>query len=157
VREALRVGYRHIDTAKDYGNERDVGDAVRASGLPRAEVFVTTKLWNDDQGFDRARRAFDASLARLGLDYVDLYLLHWPVPGLRLDSWPCSISSCPPRRWRSWMGSRRGWRPAGIPATSPDRPPGAGTGRILAPSCAPPRLSFSSCSSPPALSPTTFT
>jgi len=87
VREALRVGYRHIDTAKDYGNERDVGAAVRASGLPRGEVFVTTKLWNDDQGFDRARRAFDASLARLGLEYVDLYLLHWPVPGLRLDSW----------------------------------------------------------------------
>ncbi len=87
VRSALEVGYRHIDTAKDYGNEADVGAAVRASGLPRGEVFVTTKLWNDDQGFDSARRAFDASLARLGLEYVDLYLLHWPVPGRRLESW----------------------------------------------------------------------
>jgi diketogulonate reductase-like aldo/keto reductase len=81
VGEALRVGYRHMDAAKDYGNERDVGAAVRASGLPRAEVFVTTKMWNDDQGFGRARRAFDASLARLGLEYIDLCLLHWPVPG----------------------------------------------------------------------------
>jgi diketogulonate reductase-like aldo/keto reductase len=87
VETALRLGYRHVDTARIYGNERDVGAAVRASGLPRAQVFVTTKLWNDDQGYDRALRAFDASLERLGLDYVDLYLLHWPVPGKRLDSW----------------------------------------------------------------------
>jgi diketogulonate reductase-like aldo/keto reductase len=87
VRTALDLGYRHIDTAKDYGNEADVGAAVRESGLPREEVFVTTKLWNDDQGYDEALTAFDASLARLGLDYVDLYLLHWPVPGKRLDSW----------------------------------------------------------------------
>jgi diketogulonate reductase-like aldo/keto reductase len=64
-----------------------VGAAVRASGVPREQVFVTTKLWNDDQGYDRALRAFDASLQRLGLDYVDLYLLHWPVAGKRLDSW----------------------------------------------------------------------
>src|SRR5437867_1984308 len=87
VREALRVGYRHIDTARIYNNEQDVGAEIRASGLPRGDVFVTTKLWNDDQGFDRALRAFEESLGRLGLEYIDLYLLHWPVPGRRLDSW----------------------------------------------------------------------
>jgi diketogulonate reductase-like aldo/keto reductase len=87
VREALAIGYRHIDTARVYGNEREVGSALRASGLPRSEVFITTKLWNDDQGYDAALRAFDASLARLGLDTIDLYLIHWPVPGRRLDSW----------------------------------------------------------------------
>jgi diketogulonate reductase-like aldo/keto reductase len=87
VRAALRLGYGHIDTARIYGNEQDVGEGVRASGLPRSKVYVTTKLWNDDQGYDTALRAFDASLARLGLDYVDLYLLHWPVEGKRLDSW----------------------------------------------------------------------
>jgi diketogulonate reductase-like aldo/keto reductase len=87
VTAALRLGYGHIDTARIYGNEREVGEGVRASGLPRADVFVTTKLWNDDQGYDSALRAFDASLERLGLEYVDLYLLHWPVEGKRLDSW----------------------------------------------------------------------
>jgi diketogulonate reductase-like aldo/keto reductase len=87
VRAALRLGYGHIDTARIYGNERDVGEGVRASGVPRGEVFVTTKLWNDDQGYDEGLRAFDASLERLGLEYVDLYLLHWPVEGKRLDSW----------------------------------------------------------------------
>jgi diketogulonate reductase-like aldo/keto reductase len=86
VAAALELGYRHIDTARIYGNEADVGAALRASGVPREEVFVTTKLWNDDQGAS-ARRAFEASLSRLGLDYVDLYLLHWPVPKLRLASW----------------------------------------------------------------------
>jgi methylglyoxal/glyoxal reductase len=87
VSAALRLGYGHIDTARIYGNEHDVGEGVRSSGVPRSEVFVTTKLWNDDQGYDSALRAFDASLERLGLDYVDLYLLHWPVEGKRLDSW----------------------------------------------------------------------
>jgi diketogulonate reductase-like aldo/keto reductase len=87
VTSALNLGYRHVDTARVYGNEVDVGAAVRESGVPRGEVFVTTKLWNDDQGFDSAARAFDASLARLGLDYVDLYLIHWPVPQRRLESW----------------------------------------------------------------------
>jgi diketogulonate reductase-like aldo/keto reductase len=87
VREALRLGYRHIDTARVYGNERDVGVAMRESGVPRAQVFVTTKLWNDDQGYDSALRAFDASLSRLELEYIDLYLLHWPVPRKRLESW----------------------------------------------------------------------
>jgi diketogulonate reductase-like aldo/keto reductase len=87
VLEALRCGYRHIDTARIYGNERDVGAALRESGIPRSELFVTTKLWNDDQGYAAARRAFDASFERLDLEYVDLYLLHWPVPGKRLESW----------------------------------------------------------------------
>jgi diketogulonate reductase-like aldo/keto reductase len=87
VATALRLGYRHVDTARIYGNESDVGDGVRASGVPREQVFVTTKLWNADQGFDAALRAFDASLERLGLEYVDLYLLHWPVAELRLESW----------------------------------------------------------------------
>ncbi len=87
VATALSLGYRHVDTARIYGNEADVGAAIRESGLRRDEVFVTTKLWNDDQGYDRALRAFDQSLERMGLDYVDLYLLHWPVAGRRLDSW----------------------------------------------------------------------
>lgn len=87
VTAALRNGYRHVDTARIYGNEKDVGEAIRQSQVPRAEIFVTTKLWNEDQGYDSALRAFDASLARLGLDYVDLYLIHWPVAGKRRDSW----------------------------------------------------------------------
>jgi diketogulonate reductase-like aldo/keto reductase len=87
VRIALARGYRHIDTARVYGNEVDVGAGVRESGLPRAEVFITTKLWNDDQGYDQTLRAFDTSLKRLGVEYLDLYLLHWPVPEKRLDSW----------------------------------------------------------------------
>ena len=84
---ALTAGYRHIDTAKLYGNETDVGAAVRESPVPREQVFVTTKLWNDDQGYDRALRAFEGSFHRLDLAWIDLYLLHWPVPHKRLDSW----------------------------------------------------------------------
>jgi diketogulonate reductase-like aldo/keto reductase len=87
VGAALRLGYRHIDTARIYGNEADVGAAIRDSGIPREHVFITTKLWNDDQGYDTALRAFDASAKRLGVEYIDLYLIHWPVPGKRLDSW----------------------------------------------------------------------
>lgn len=80
VAGALRDGYRHVDTAALYGNEAEVGEGVRRSGLARDDVFVTTKVWNDDHGFDATLRAFDASAARLGLDEVDLYLIHWPVP-----------------------------------------------------------------------------
>jgi len=87
VLEALRLGYRHVDTASIYGNEKDVGEGLRASELPRSEIFVTTKLWNADQGYDSALRAFEASLARLGLEQLDLYLLHWPVREHRLESW----------------------------------------------------------------------
>ena len=87
VRQAIDLGYRSIDTASLYGNERGVGQAIRGCGLRREELFVTTKLWNDDHGFDKALKAFDASLGRLGLDYVDLYLVHWPVGGARKDTW----------------------------------------------------------------------
>ena len=89
VAGALAAGYRHIDTAALYGNEREVGEGVRASGLAREDVFVTTKVWNDDQGFDATLRAFDASLDRLGLDRVDLYLIHWPIPSADryVDTW----------------------------------------------------------------------
>jgi diketogulonate reductase-like aldo/keto reductase len=87
VRAALENGYRLVDTASMYGNEKDVGNAVRDSGLPRGEVFITTKLWNADHGYDPALKAFDASLKRLGFEYVDLYLIHFPVPDKRKESW----------------------------------------------------------------------
>jgi diketogulonate reductase-like aldo/keto reductase len=80
VAKALQTGYRHIDTAAAYRNEAGVAEAIRASGLQRGEVFVTTKCFNDDHGYEQAKRAFRASLERLGFDYVDLYLIHWPVP-----------------------------------------------------------------------------
>lgn len=81
VSRAIRAGYRSIDTASAYGNEQGVGEAIAAAEVPRDALFVTTKLWNGDQGTDRTERAFEASLARLGLDEVDLYLIHWPAPG----------------------------------------------------------------------------
>ena len=87
VLTALELGYRHVDTARIYGNEADVGAAIKATPVPREQIFVTTKLWNDDHGYDAALRALDGSLERLGLDYVDLYLIHWPVEGKRRDSW----------------------------------------------------------------------
>ena len=80
VTAALQAGYRSIDTAKAYGNEEGVGKAIADSGIAREELFVTTKLWNDDHGHDEALKAFDTSLSKLGLDYLDLYLIHWPVP-----------------------------------------------------------------------------
>lgn len=80
ISTALDVGYRSIDTAHLYGNEEGVGRAIAASDLPRDDLFVTTKVWNDDHGFDSTLAAFDASLARLGLDVLDLYLIHWPTP-----------------------------------------------------------------------------
>ena len=82
VSEALRIGYRHIDTAEMYGNEKEVGEAVRASGLERGEVFVTSKLNNAFHEPDDARAAFDTTLSELGFDYVDLFLIHWPLPTL---------------------------------------------------------------------------
>lgn len=87
VLAALDAGYRHIDTAAVYGNEAQVGEAITQSTVPREQLFVTTKLWNNDQGYDRSLRAFDASMKRLSLEYLDLYLIHWPVPTLRLESW----------------------------------------------------------------------
>ena len=87
VKTALAEGYRLIDTAKLYGNEADVGAAVRESGLPREAVFVTTKLWNADHGYEQTLKAAAASAERLGLGAIDLYLIHYPVPGVRLESW----------------------------------------------------------------------
>jgi 2,5-diketo-D-gluconate reductase A len=86
---ALRTGYRLIDTAAAYGNEAEVGEAIAASGLPRSDLFVTTKLWNDDQGHANALSAFEHSIERLGDDYVNLYLIHWPAPsrGLYVETW----------------------------------------------------------------------
>jgi 2,5-diketo-D-gluconate reductase A len=89
VAKALAVGYRHIDTAALYRNEQGVGEAVRASGVPREEIFVTTKVWPSDYGREAAPAAFEASLRRLDLEYVDLLLLHWPAPGrdLYVETW----------------------------------------------------------------------
>lgn len=89
VRAAIEIGYRLIDTAAIYHNEAGVGEGVRASGVPREELFVTSKLWNADQGYDRTIAAFEASLERLGMDYLDLYLIHWPQPmyDTYVDSW----------------------------------------------------------------------
>ena len=87
VRYALQHGYRHVDTARIYHNEMDVGAGLRASGVPREQVFVTTKLWESDQGYDSAIAAYKESLRLMGLDYVDLFLIHWPLPGKRRYSW----------------------------------------------------------------------
>lgn len=84
---ALEAGYRHIDTASFYKNEEGVGEAVKTSAIPREEIFVTTKVWNDDQGYEETLKAFEVSLQKLKMDYVDLYLIHWPVPGKYLETW----------------------------------------------------------------------
>ena len=89
VSAALETGYRHIDTAALYGNEAEVGAAIAASGIGRDELFVTTKCWNSDQGYDASQAAFVKSLELLQMDYVDLYLIHWPTPerDLYVDTW----------------------------------------------------------------------
>jgi len=89
VLEALELGYRHIDTAAIYGNEQGVGAAIARSGIPRDEIFLTTKLWNDRQAEDQPRAALEESLGRLGVEYVDLYLIHWPAPdnGAFVSAW----------------------------------------------------------------------
>jgi 2,5-diketo-D-gluconate reductase A len=93
VSAALKTGYRHLDTASVYGNEAGVGRGIEASGIPREDVFVTTKVWNDAQGFDSGLRACRDSLSRLRLDYVDLYLVHWPAPRLNryVETWSALI------------------------------------------------------------------
>ncbi len=93
VTQALSAGYRHIDTAAAYRNEAGVGQAIRSSGLDRGEIFLTTKCFNDDHGYEQAKRAFHASLGRLEMDYVDLYLIHWPVPAhdLYVETWKAFI------------------------------------------------------------------
>jgi diketogulonate reductase-like aldo/keto reductase len=87
VLAALEIGYRVIDTARIYGNETEVGQAVRESGIPREDLFITTKLWNDDQGYDKTLTACQKSLEKMGLDYLDLYLIHWPATSKRHEAW----------------------------------------------------------------------
>ena len=87
VRHALLSGYRHIDTAAQYGNEPDVGRGIRESGVPREEIFLTTKLWNDERGYETTLRAFERSLKNLETDYIDLYLIHWPATPHRFENW----------------------------------------------------------------------
>lgn len=87
VKSALASGYRLIDTAAVYGNEKRVGQAIRESGIARDEIFVTSKVWNDQQGYESTLQAFDKSLEKLGMDYLDLYLIHWPVSGKFKDTW----------------------------------------------------------------------
>ncbi|WP_304108094.1 aldo/keto reductase [Mycolicibacterium bacteremicum] len=84
VESALRTGYRHIDTAAAYQNETEVGQGLKSSGVPREDIYLVTKLWNSEQGYDKALKAFDASAQRLDVDYVDLYLIHWPLPEINL-------------------------------------------------------------------------
>ena len=93
VAEALKAGYRSIDTAAAYGNEAGTGAAIAQSGVARDDVFVTTKLWNDDHGYDATKRAFDASMGKLGLDVLDLYLIHWPTPARDnyVDTWKAFV------------------------------------------------------------------
>ena len=93
AREAIAIGYRHLDTAAFYGNEEGVGEAVREAPVPREELFVTSKVWKDDNGYDTTLRAFDASMARLGLATLDLYMIHWPVPSTDryVDTWRALI------------------------------------------------------------------
>lgn len=87
VTNALAAGYRHIDTAALYGNEKGVGEAIAQSEIPRKEIFVTSKVWNSDQGYDATLRAFEKSMSLLGFDYLDLYLVHWPVKGKYPETW----------------------------------------------------------------------
>ena len=87
ILDAFEAGYRHVDTARIYGNERDVGQAIAESGIPRKDIFVTTKLWNADQGYESTLDACEISLGKMALEYVDLYLMHWPVEGRRQESW----------------------------------------------------------------------
>ncbi|HEA30019.1 MAG TPA: aldo/keto reductase [Leeuwenhoekiella sp.] len=87
VKWALKAGYRHIDTAAAYKNEEGVGKAIKESGVPREEIFITSKLWNDDQGYEATLKAFDKTMERLQLDVLDLYLIHWPVEGKFKDTW----------------------------------------------------------------------
>ncbi|MDL2224631.1 aldo/keto reductase [Eubacteriales bacterium OttesenSCG-928-M02] len=91
VAHAIKVGYPSIDTATAYKNEKSVGEGIQNGGVPREQLFITTKLWNDDQGYDSTLKAFDASMEKLGLSYLDLYLIHWPGKDRYLDTWKAFI------------------------------------------------------------------
>jgi len=101
VRWALEAGYRQIDTAAIYGNEADVGAGIRQSCVPREEIFITTKVWNGDQGYDSTLRAYDESLEKLGVETVDLYLIHWPIRGTRSDTWRAFVKLYEEKRVRA--------------------------------------------------------
>ena len=101
MRHALKVGYRLFDTASFYGNEADVGKVVKENMIPRDEIFVTTKLWNSDHGYDRTIKAYQESLDLMGLETIDLYLIHWPVEGLRKESWRALETICEEGRCRA--------------------------------------------------------
>jgi methylglyoxal/glyoxal reductase len=98
---ALKIGYRHIDTVKLYGNEADIGRAVMKSGIQREEIFITTKVWNSDQGYDSTIRALEGSLKCLDMTYVDLYLIHWPVQGKLIETWKAMIKNLKDGKSRS--------------------------------------------------------
>lgn len=87
VKAALKAGYRHIDTAACYGNEASVGQAIKESGVPREEIFVTSKVWNTERGYEKTLAAFETTMAKLDLDYVDLYLIHWPAAANQFENW----------------------------------------------------------------------
>ncbi|MFA6707188.1 MAG: aldo/keto reductase [Sphaerochaetaceae bacterium] len=101
VRTALANGYRMIDTAAIYGNEQGVGQALRESGVPRNQVFVTSKVWNADQGYDSTLRAYDESLKRLDMEYLDLFLIHWPVKGKYVETWKALVQLYDDKRVRA--------------------------------------------------------
>ena len=101
VQWALEAGYRHFDTASFYANEESIGKAVNESGVARSEIFLVTKVWNSDQGYDNTLRALDVSLQKLGSEYVDLYLIHWPLKGLRQETWKALIRLQEEKRCRA--------------------------------------------------------
>ncbi len=110
VKDALRCGYRHIDTASAYGNEASVGQAIRESGVPREELFVTSKLFNPDQGYESTLEAFEISMKLLGLDYLDLYLIHWPI------SQPCHADDWREQNAATWKAFEKLYREGRIRA-----------------------------------------
>ncbi len=101
VQWALEAGYRHFDTASFYANEESIGKAVNESGIARSEIFLVTKVWNSDQGYDNTLRALDVSLNKLGSEYIDLYLIHWPLKGLRRETWKALIRLQEEKRCRA--------------------------------------------------------
>ena len=101
VQWALVAGYRHFDTASFYANEESIGKAVNESGIARSEIFLVTKVWNSDQGYDNTLRALDVSLSKLGSEYVDLYLIHWPLKGLRQETWKALLRLQEEKRCRA--------------------------------------------------------
>ena len=107
VRCAIEAGYRHIDTAQVYGNEESVGRGIRESGVSREELFITTKLWNTNHTYDRTMSTFEESMKKLGLDYLDLFLIHWPNAATRICSTAAAAPVSPRARASAWPRSTR--------------------------------------------------